>query len=147
MLTQRVPSWTRRWLTPAPISEEAEDAIARYSPRGGRDRVRYDELALVVVHTMLLVSLILLSVVVGLIASGLRDDGVQHVISDVAVFGIAWCLVGIAFHLIRYYAIYFSRSRPKSSGGASTWPVVSSDLDFAAQVAIALVVLSVSGWS
>jgi hypothetical protein len=143
MLTERVADWVDAHVTESPFSEETQAVIEQYAPpRPAARRARYQELALVVAHALIMIPFILGVALAGALTSALGIDGAKGAIYRVAVAGLTWCCVGLALHLWRFYdaliAVYRSRHNLARADTDWHWPRASSDRDFIAQAVIAL---------
>ena len=144
MLTERVAAWVEDHVTDPPWTAETQALIDKYAaPPSAARRARYQELALVVAHALIMIPFILGLAFVGALSTELGIDGAKGAIYRVAVAGLTWCSVGLALHLWRFYdaliAVYRSRRDPTRAAASWQWPRASSDLDFILQAVVAVV--------
>ena len=144
MLTERVATWVSDHATEPQFSEETQALIDQYAPPMPlARRAQYQELALVLAHSLILLPFGLAIAFTGEISTRLGVHGATGVLYRIAVAGVTWCCVGLGLHVWRFcdasLAIFRSRRDPAHAGGDWRWPRASSDRDFVVQAVAAAV--------
>jgi hypothetical protein len=144
MLTERIVAWVNSHVASSPWTAETQAVIERYAgPPPLERRTQLQELALVVAHALVMIPFVLALALAGALSSGLGIHGATTPIYRIGVGGLVWCCVGLALHLVRYYAALLagrrSRGAGASAGAGRRWPRTSSDLDFILQTVVAAI--------